>query len=152
MSLNAYDGPGRKRKAIARRPSARTFSRQSTMEPDSLSGQCVQLFFCFDVDGTLVTTGGAGRRALERVFAHCFGREDACSFRLDGMTDRAIVRAGLTSIGIAATEQEIDAVLSDYLRILEEEWPRWMPASTGCTGGSRRRSMRPAGGLRSLWV
>jgi phosphoglycolate phosphatase-like HAD superfamily hydrolase len=77
--------------------------------------------FLFDVDGTLVTTGGAGRRALERVFAHCFDREDACSFRLDGMTDRAIVRAGLGSIGIAATEPDIDAVLSDYLRILEEE-------------------------------
>jgi phosphoglycolate phosphatase-like HAD superfamily hydrolase len=75
----------------------------------------------FDVDGTLVTTGGAGRRALERVFAHCFGREDACSFRLDGMTDRAIVRAGLASIGISATEQDIDAVLADYVRILEEE-------------------------------
>ncbi len=75
----------------------------------------------FDVDGTLVTTGGAGRRALERVFAHCFGREDACSFRLDGMTDRAIVRAGLASIGITATEQDIDAVLADYVRILEEE-------------------------------
>lgn len=75
----------------------------------------------FDVDGTLVSTGGAGRRALERVFEDCFGREDACSFRLDGMTDRAIVRAGLTTIGIAATEQEIDAVLSGYLRILEEE-------------------------------
>ncbi len=75
----------------------------------------------FDVDGTLVTTGGAGRRALERVFAHCFGREDACSFALDGMTDRAIVRDGLGAIGIAATEQDIDSVLADYVRILEEE-------------------------------
>jgi phosphoglycolate phosphatase len=82
----------------------------------------------FDVDGTLVTTGGAGRRALERVFAHCFGREDACSFRLDGMTDRAIVRAGLASIGIAATSQEIDAVLRDYIRILEEEVARVAPS------------------------
>jgi phosphoglycolate phosphatase len=75
----------------------------------------------FDVDGTLVTTGGAGRRALERVFAHCFGREDACSFRLDGMTDRAIVRTGLATIGISATERDIDWVLADYVRTLEEE-------------------------------
>jgi len=82
----------------------------------------------FDIDGTLVTTGGAGRRALERVFSHCFGREDACSFRLDGMTDRAIVRAGLTSIGIAATKEEIDAVLRDYVRILEEEVARVDPS------------------------
>jgi phosphoglycolate phosphatase-like HAD superfamily hydrolase len=82
----------------------------------------------FDIDGTLVTTGGAGRRALERVFSHCFGREDACSFRLDGMTDRAIVRAGLVSIGIAATKEEIDAVLRDYVRILEEEVARADPS------------------------
>src|SRR5215475_4108727 len=82
----------------------------------------------FDIDGTLVTTGGAGRRALERVFSHCFGRQDACSFRLDGMTDRAIVRAGLTSIGIAATKEEIDAVLRDYVRILEEEVARVDPS------------------------
>jgi phosphoglycolate phosphatase-like HAD superfamily hydrolase len=75
----------------------------------------------FDIDGTLVTTGGAGRRALERVFAHCFGRSDACPFRLDGMTDRAIVRSALGYIGVAPTEQQIDAVLTDYLQILEEE-------------------------------
>src|ERR1700716_4319992 len=75
----------------------------------------------FDVDGTLVTTGGAGRRALERVFDHCFGRADACSFRLDGMTDRGIVRAGLSAIGREATESEIDFVLSEYVRVLEDE-------------------------------
>jgi phosphoglycolate phosphatase-like HAD superfamily hydrolase len=75
----------------------------------------------FDIDGTLVTTGGAGRRALERVFAECFGREDACSFRLDGMTDRAIVRAGLTAIGAPATEADIDSVLAAYVRVLESE-------------------------------
>ena len=75
----------------------------------------------FDVDGTLVTTGGAGRRALEQVFSACFGREDACSFALDGMTDRAIVRAGLTAIGITPTEKDIDSVLAEYVRILEAE-------------------------------
>ncbi len=75
----------------------------------------------FDVDGTLVSTGGAGRRALERVFAECFGREDACSFRLDGMTDRAIVRGGLTAINQPATEADIDGVLTAYLRVLERE-------------------------------
>jgi phosphoglycolate phosphatase-like HAD superfamily hydrolase len=75
----------------------------------------------FDVDGTLVTTGGAGRRALERVFERCFGRGDACSFRLDGMTDRAIVRAGLVTIGKKGTEAEIDFVLGEYVQVLEDE-------------------------------
>ena len=76
----------------------------------------------FDVDGTLVTTGGVGRRALEVAFERSFQRRDACkSFRLDGMTDRAIVRTGLTAIGIAPTEEHIDRVLAGYLEVLSEE-------------------------------
>ncbi|HUM09551.1 MAG TPA: haloacid dehalogenase-like hydrolase [Myxococcaceae bacterium] len=76
----------------------------------------------FDVDGTLVTTGGVGRRALEIAFERSFGRRDACrSFRLDGMTDRAIVRTGMQAIDIEPTEALIDQVLVDYLVVLSEE-------------------------------
>jgi len=76
----------------------------------------------FDVDGTLVTTGGVGRRALEIAFERFFGRRDACrSFRLDGMTDRAIVRAGMRAIDVEPTEALIDQVLADYLLVLAEE-------------------------------
>jgi phosphoglycolate phosphatase len=76
----------------------------------------------FDIDGTLVTTGGVGRRALEIAFQRSFRRRDACqSFRLDGMTDRAIVRSGLLAIGIEPTEALIDRVLADYLEVLSEE-------------------------------
>ena len=76
----------------------------------------------FDVDGTLVTTGGVGRRALEIAFERSFGRRDACrTFRLDGMTDRAIVRTGMRAIGIEPTEALIDQVLVDYLLVLGEE-------------------------------
>jgi phosphoglycolate phosphatase-like HAD superfamily hydrolase len=76
----------------------------------------------FDVDGTLVTTGGAGRRAIERAFAAAYDRPDACShFRMDGMTDRAIVRSGLAAIGRPTTDAEIDGVLSRYVAELEDE-------------------------------
>jgi phosphoglycolate phosphatase len=76
----------------------------------------------FDVDGTLVTTGGVGRRALEVAFERVHQRRDACrSFRLDGMTDRAIVRSGLSAIGIEPTEEGIDRVLAGYLEVLGEE-------------------------------
>lgn len=78
--------------------------------------------FLFDIDGTLVTTGGAGRRALERVFELIYERDDACRhFRFDGMTDRAIVRGGLRGIGRPDTDEEIDFVLDRYLPVLEEE-------------------------------
>ena len=76
----------------------------------------------FDIDGTLVTTGGVGRRALELAFERAYGRPDACSgFRLDGMTDRAIVRGGLVALGVAPSQTTIDAVLGGYLEVLAEE-------------------------------
>lgn len=75
----------------------------------------------FDIDGTLVTTGGVGRRALEKAFERTYGQPDACShFRLDGMTDRAIVRQGLVAIGEDASEEAIDALLRSYVELLEE--------------------------------
>jgi phosphoglycolate phosphatase len=76
----------------------------------------------FDIDGTLVTTGGVGRRALELAFERAHGRRDACSgFRFDGMTDRAIVRGGLLALGVSPTPAAIDAVLAAYLGVLAEE-------------------------------
>jgi phosphoglycolate phosphatase len=76
----------------------------------------------FDIDGTLVTTGGVGRRALELAFARTHGRRDACSgFRFDGMTDRAIVRGGLLALGLDPTVASIDAVLEGYLEVLAKE-------------------------------
>ncbi len=66
--------------------------------------------------------GASGRRALEIAFERSFGRRDACrSFRLDGMTDRAIVRTGMRAIEVEPTEALIDQVLADYLRVLAEE-------------------------------
>jgi phosphoglycolate phosphatase-like HAD superfamily hydrolase len=76
----------------------------------------------FDIDGTLVTTGGVGRRAVDRAFQRCHGRADACSrIRFDGMTDRSIVRLGLQAIGVTATEDDIDALLEAYLGELRAE-------------------------------
>lgn len=75
----------------------------------------------FDIDGTLVSTGGAGRRAMERGFASLYGRSDALRFAFDGLTDRLIVRRGLEGLGVAVTEPSIDAVLELYVAILEEE-------------------------------
>ncbi len=80
----------------------------------------------FDVDGTLVTTPGCGRRALERAFAARYGASAVLrDVRLDGMTDRGIARAGLSALGEVATgaaaEAAIDAVLATYVPLLEEE-------------------------------
>jgi phosphoglycolate phosphatase len=76
----------------------------------------------WDIDGTLLSTGGAGRRAMERTFARYAGRRDACeAFSFAGMTDRAIVRAGLVAIGREVAEDTIDALLAIYVELLAEE-------------------------------
>lgn len=80
----------------------------------------------FDVDGTLVTTCGAGRRAVERTFELRFGTKEALTFSFAGMTDKAIVRNALRSMGRGdlngeALEREIEATLQFYLGVLEDE-------------------------------
>lgn len=76
----------------------------------------------FDVDGTLVTTGGAGRRAIERAFEAFTGRRDATEgLVFGGMTDRAIVRYGLARLGLEEREETIDRFLDAYVAHLEEE-------------------------------
>lgn len=76
----------------------------------------------FDIDGTLLSTGGAGRRAIRLAFGELHGRADACDhFSFSGMTDRAIVRLGLEQLGQVATAAAIDAVIETYVRVLEAE-------------------------------
>lgn len=49
--------------------------------------------FLFDLDGTLVLTGGAGVRALDELFEKCYGVSQAtASLRPDGKTDPEIFR------------------------------------------------------------
>lgn len=85
----------------------------------------------FDVDGTLVTSGGVGRRAIEKAFEQRHGRSDVVSFTFAGMTDKAIVRGGLLALdkgfaSEAALQAEIDATIAQYLWVLDE-----LAASTG---------------------
>jgi phosphoglycolate phosphatase-like HAD superfamily hydrolase len=79
----------------------------------------------FDIDGTLLDTGGAGRRAMDGAFERHYNGRNACAkIRFDGMTDRAIVRAGLIAIGEPSDASAIDAVLASYVALLEDEVAR----------------------------
>ncbi len=78
--------------------------------------------FLFDIDGTLVSTGGAGTRAMGWAFEQTHSRRDACdSFSLGGMTDRAIIRKALRAIDAADDDKQIDHVLDTYLSRLPHE-------------------------------
>lgn len=74
----------------------------------------------FDIDGTLITTGGLGRRALEQAFAERYGSSESLAFSFGGMTDRAIVRAGLRGLGVDTSDTEVDAAIAHYLVALEQ--------------------------------
>lgn len=79
----------------------------------------------FDLDGTLVNTGGAGRRAMIGAFNNLHLRDDVFeSFNFAGMTDRAIARHGLSQVLSEIPEPEIDRFLDEYVRLLEEELPK----------------------------
>jgi phosphoglycolate phosphatase len=79
--------------------------------------------YLLDVDGTLIHCGGAGRRSLERSLAERCGPFDGAltALRLDGMTDRLIVREALGLLGHPFSEASCDAVLDRYLAFLEAE-------------------------------
>lgn len=77
----------------------------------------------FDVDGTLVSTGGAGRRAMERAFTKCFGKH-ALEFSFAGMTDPAILRLGTEALGRSADEASSRELAAAYLEALSDELTR----------------------------
>jgi phosphoglycolate phosphatase-like HAD superfamily hydrolase len=78
--------------------------------------------FLFDIDGTLLLTGGCGRRAFEHAFDQVTGRRGALDgFSFGGMTDRAIARMGLTAIGREPEPEVVDRLLESYLAALARE-------------------------------
>jgi phosphoglycolate phosphatase len=80
------------------------------------------LIYLFDIDGTLVTTAGSGRKALGAAFEQRYGSSHGLAFSFDGMTDRTIVADALVAMGLAssgaAREIQIDAILDDYIAAL----------------------------------
>jgi phosphoglycolate phosphatase-like HAD superfamily hydrolase len=74
----------------------------------------------YDIDGTLISTAGAGRRAIELAFHQRFGRADVVSFPFDGMTDPLIVGLGLRALGLDEAEiaREMAPTLAAYLKVL----------------------------------
>lgn len=82
----------------------------------------------FDIDGTLIDGQGSGRRAMEAAFTAICGRDGGLpQLPFAGMTDRAIVRAGLSVLGRADRDAEIELVLAEYLRRLPLELSRTPP-------------------------
>jgi phosphoglycolate phosphatase-like HAD superfamily hydrolase len=77
----------------------------------------------FDIDGTLLLSDGAGRRAMERALVETFGVAGPKSYRYGGKTDRLIVREKMRLEGFddAAIDAAVDATVRAYLRNLQRE-------------------------------
>jgi len=76
----------------------------------------------FDIDGTLVLTGGAGIRAMNRACGEVLGHSDALDgVAVAGRTDWIILHDALKRIGHELDEELFDRLRDAYLRHLREE-------------------------------
>jgi phosphoglycolate phosphatase-like HAD superfamily hydrolase len=81
----------------------------------------------FDIDGTLMLSGGAGLRAMERVFRERYGIGDAFTdFHFQGKVDPAIFREALAKHGLtpADPDAEIRGLIAGYERYIAQEMPK----------------------------
>jgi phosphoglycolate phosphatase-like HAD superfamily hydrolase len=79
----------------------------------------------FDLDGTLVNAGGAGRRALAAAFGVvCQAPNAVDRVDLRGMTDLAIFRVALAAVGHPCDASVLSRLAESYLTLLEDEVAR----------------------------
>lgn len=77
--------------------------------------------FLFDIDGTLITSGGAGEAALKDAMRSRFDvEEDLDGIILAGATDARIARELLEKHSIAVSAENVAALLDTYLGHLNE--------------------------------
>jgi phosphoglycolate phosphatase len=75
----------------------------------------------FDIDGTLISSGGAGKAALEMALAEEFGIHHLIEkLQLSGRTDRAIVADLFRLHALADTPANLQRLIAAYLRHLPE--------------------------------
>jgi phosphoglycolate phosphatase len=76
----------------------------------------------FDIDGTLLSAHGAGRRALNRAFFELTGKRSAIDgVDLRGMTDPLIAEAGFRAIGLPNDPVQQARLLERYVSLLDQE-------------------------------
>jgi phosphoglycolate phosphatase len=73
----------------------------------------------FDIDGTLISSGGAGKAALEAALASEYGITHVIGrLQLSGRTDRAIIRDLFRQFTIDDSPANLERILSAYLALL----------------------------------
>ncbi len=76
----------------------------------------------FDIDGTLLNSGGMGRAAMQKALGQIFGSPGNPSYRYDGKTDKQIVREVMRMEGHsdAHIDSRMEKLVQVYLEGLRE--------------------------------
>jgi len=79
-------------------------------------------FVLFDIDGTLIDPGGAGRRSVTRAFYEMFSiREAFAGASMAGKTDIQIIKEGLARHDFPIGDGVLSSIVSRYVEILQRE-------------------------------
>ncbi len=84
------------------------------------------MILLFDIDGTLILSGGAGTRAFNRVFEEFYGIPNVMNgYQPQGKTDTLITYELYTqAFGHPPTDTEVQRILHRYVEFLREEVPK----------------------------
>ena len=89
-----------------------------SLSPSSLMSKRLYLF---DIDGTLITSGGAGEASLKEAIREFCGQEiDFSTVTIAGNTDTGIARHLLSTAGLEPSETNVMGLLDCYLGHLAE--------------------------------
>jgi phosphoglycolate phosphatase len=84
----------------------------------------------FDIDGTLISTGGAGGKAMALAFAAIWKRDDGfVGIEFSGRTDRAILKDAL--LKAACSDREFDDDLRRFKRAYYRRLAQTLPVTSG---------------------
>jgi phosphoglycolate phosphatase-like HAD superfamily hydrolase len=86
--------------------------------------------YLFDIDGTLITTGGAGGAAMRSAFASIYGLDDAFrSIEFSGRSDFAIFEDALRHAGVS--DEEFAEAMRKFKRVYYRHLPRSLKKHEG---------------------
>jgi phosphoglycolate phosphatase len=131
----------------------------------------VKTLLLWDIDGTLINSGGAGLRALRKALHSVFGVDGSLDdVEFAGRTDRWIVRQIFAKFGVPATEDAFVRYFEGYaaalptelsnpgarvlpgVRSLLEQAARSSEISQGLITGNLRRTAEAKLGFHGLWT
>ncbi len=119
--------------------SSLAFNRRVESAISNHQSEMPKRLLLWDIDATLITTAGAGDKALKQIVARRFGVEDDLhDIEIAGRTDVSIVRSILRKYGIALTEENVRSFLDEYLAAAGEKSAATRRTHPARRGGNHR--------------